>query len=284
MLFIVSGISGAGKSSVLNALEDLDYYCIDNLPANLLPAFAQEILQGEPRAQTQAAVGIDARNAANDLSRFPALLDKLTETGLEYRIIFLEADDAVVITRFSETRRRHPLTRDSVSLTEAIRRERQLLEPLASRADLSIDTSRTNIHQLRELIRDRVGRKETGSMSILFESFGYKNGIPVDADFVFDVRCLPNPHWDPQLRSFTGKDPEIAKFLNSDPSVEAMFSDITGFLDRWIPKFESDNRSYMTVAVGCTGGHHRSVYFAERLTEYYQAQRAGVLNRHRELS
>jgi len=284
MLIIVSGISGAGKSSVLNALEDLGFYCIDNLPANLLPAFAHEMLRGTESPAPDAAVGIDARNAASDLSEFPTLLEEIAAAGIEYRIIFLEADDAVVITRFSETRRRHPLTRDSVSLVEAIRRERQLLQPLASRADLCIDTSRTNIHQLRELVRDRIGKNDTGSMSILFQSFGYKNGIPVDADFVFDVRCLPNPHWDPQLRSYTGRDPEIAKFLNGESSVEQMYADITGFLDRWIPAFEADNRSYMTVAIGCTGGQHRSVYFVERLSAYYGDRQAQVLTRHRELA
>lgn len=284
MLVIVSGISGAGKSSVLNALEDLGYYCIDNLPVNLLPAFAHEMLHGPEQKDTNAAVGIDARNRASDLSHFPALLEEIAAAGVEHRIIFLEADDAVVITRFSETRRRHPLTRDSVSLVEAIRHERKLLEPLAARADLCIDTSRTNIHQLRDLVRDRIGTNDTGSMSILFESFGYKNGIPVDADFVFDVRCLPNPHWDPQLRSYTGRDPEIAKFLNEESSVEQMFADITSFLDRWIPHFEADNRSYMTVAIGCTGGHHRSVYFVERLSAHYRDRQGRILTRHRELS
>jgi UPF0042 nucleotide-binding protein len=284
MLVIVSGISGAGKSSVLNALEDLGYYCIDNLPVNLLPAFAHEMLHGPERNDNNAAVGIDARNRASDLSHFPALLEEIAEAGIEHRIIFLEADDAVVITRFSETRRRHPLTRDSVSLVEAIRHERKLLEPLAARADLCIDTSRTNVHQLRDLVRERIGTNHGGSMSILFESFGYKNGIPVDADFVFDVRCLPNPHWDPQLRSYTGRDPEIAKFLNDESSVEQMFADITAFLDRWIPHFEADNRSYMTVAIGCTGGHHRSVYFVERLSSHYRDRNGRVLTRHRELS
>ncbi len=282
-LFIVSGISGAGKSTVLYALEDLGFYCIDNLPVALLPAFASELL-GSPKHYSNAAVGIDARNLANDLSVFPELLDQLHNAGVETRIVFLDAEDGVVITRFSETRRMHPLTRGNTPLAEAIRQERALLNPISSRADLTIDTSRTNIHQLRELVRERLGQTPGGRMSILFESFGFKHGIPVDADFVFDVRCLPNPHWDPQLRSLTGRSPEVIEFLTRDPLVEKMFNDIAGFLTGWIPRFEADNRSYMTVAVGCTGGQHRSVYFTERLSQYFRARDMRVLTRHRELS
>lgn len=282
-LFIVSGISGAGKSTVLYALEDLGFYCIDNLPVALLPAFAHELLSS-PKHYSNAAVGIDARNLANDLSVFPELLGQLHAAGLESRIIFLDADDAVVITRFSETRRMHPLTRGNTPLAEAIRQERAVLTPISSRADLTIDTSRTNIHQLRELVRDRLAQTPGGRMSILFESFGFKHGIPVDADFVFDVRCLPNPHWDPQLRALTGRSPEVIEFLGRDPQVERMFNDIAGFLATWIPRFEADNRSYMTVAVGCTGGQHRSVYFTERLSQYFRNRDMRVLTRHRELS
>ncbi|MGE0080698.1 MAG: RNase adapter RapZ [Thiohalomonadaceae bacterium] len=282
-LFIVSGISGAGKSTVLYALEDLGFYCIDNLPVALLPAFAKELL-GSPKHYSNAAVGIDARNLANDLSVFPDLIGQLHAAGVEIRIVFLDADDGVVITRFSETRRMHPLTRGNTPLAEAIRQERALLSPISSRADLTIDTSRTNIHQLRELVRDRLGQTPGGRMSILFESFGFKHGIPVDADFVFDVRCLPNPHWDPQLRALTGRSPEVIEFLGRDPQVERMFNDIAGFLATWIPRFEADNRSYMTVAVGCTGGQHRSVYFTERLSQYFRNRDMRVLTRHRELS
>jgi len=282
-LFIVSGISGAGKSTVLYALEDLGFYCIDNLPVALLPAFATELL-GSPKHYSNAAVGIDARNLANDLSVFPELISQLHSAGVETRIIFLDAEDGVVITRFSETRRMHPLTRSNTPLAEAIRQERTLLGPISSRADLTIDTSRTNIHQLRELVRDRLGQTPGGRMSILFESFGFKHGIPVDADFVFDVRCLPNPHWDPQLRALTGRSPEVIEFLGRDPQVECMFDDIATFLATWIPRFEADNRSYMTVAVGCTGGQHRSVYFTERLSQHFRNRDMRVLTRHRELS
>jgi UPF0042 nucleotide-binding protein len=282
-LFIVSGISGAGKSTVLYALEDLGFYCIDNLPVALLPAFANELL-GSPKHYSNAAVGIDARNLSNDLSTIPQLLDQLHRSGIDTEIIFLDADDAVVITRFSETRRMHPLTHGETPLAEAIRQERALLAPLSSRADLCIDTSYTNIHQLRDLIRERLGQNSDGRMSILFESFGYKHGIPVDADFVFDVRCLPNPHWDPQLRSLTGRTAEVREFLDKEQQVAHMFKDISGFLTYWIPRFEADNRSYMTVAVGCTGGQHRSVYFVERLSEHFRDQQVRVLTRHRELS
>lgn len=282
-LFIVSGISGAGKSTVLYALEDLGFYCIDNLPVALLPAFATELL-GSPKHYRNAAVGIDARNLANDLSVFPELISQLHSAGVETRIIFLDAEDGEVITRFSETRRMHPLTRGNTPLAEAIRQERTLLGPISSRADLTIDTSRTNIHQLRELVRDRLGQTPGGRMSILFESFGFKHGIPVDADFVFDVRCLPNPHWDPQLRALTGRSPEVIEFLGRDPQVECMFNDIATFLATWIPRFEADNRSYMTVAVGCTGGQHRSVYFTERLSQHFRNRDMRVLTRHRELS
>jgi len=282
-LFIVSGISGAGKSTVLYALEDLGFYCIDNLPVALLPAFAKELL-GSPKHYSNAAVGIDARNLSNDLSTIPKLLDELHRSGIDTEILFLNADDAVVITRFSETRRMHPLTRGNIPLTEAIRQERALLAPLSSRADLCIDTSYTNIHQLRDLIRERLGQNSDGQMSILFESFGYKHGIPVDADFVFDARCLPNPHWDPQLRALTGRSPEVCEFLGKEPLVNKMFQDITEFLGYWIPRFEADNRSYMTIAIGCTGGQHRSVYFVERLSEHFRARQMRVLTRHRELS
>ena len=282
-LFIVSGISGAGKSTVLYALEDLGYYCIDNLPVALLPAFAKELL-GSPKHYSTAAVGIDARNLSNDLSAIPTLLDELHRSDVDTEIIFLDADDGVVITRFSETRRMHPLTRGNIPLAEAIRQERALLAPLSSRADLCIDTSYTNIHQLRDLVRERLGQNADGHMSILFESFGYKHGIPVDADFVFDMRCLPNPHWDPQLRALSGRAPEVSAFLEKEPLVGRMFSDVAGFLSYWIPRFEADNRSYMTVAVGCTGGQHRSVYFAERLSAYFRNQQVRVLTRHRELS
>ncbi|QKT02917.1 RNase adapter RapZ [Ectothiorhodospiraceae bacterium 2226] len=282
-LYIVSGLSGAGKSVALHVLEDLNVYCIDNLPVGLLPAFAQQITGGLLQAHQRAAVGIDARALPEDLRHFPAMLEQLEAQGLEIEIFFLEADEPTLLKRFSETRRKHPLTNERIPLAEAIRDERRVLEPISSRADLRLDTSRTTVHQLRDLIRERV-TDEDGTMSLLFQSFGYKHGIPADVDFVFDVRCIPNPHWEPQLRSLTGLAPEVVEFLERDPRVTRMYEDLRGFLERWIPQFEDDNRSYMTVAVGCTGGQHRSVYLIERLARHFRTTRKRVLTRHRELS
>lgn len=285
-LYIVSGLSGAGKSVALHVLEDLNVYCIDNLPVGLLPAFAQQITGGLLQAHQSSAVGIDARALPEDLRHFPDILEQLEAQGLDAEIFFLEADDATLLKRFSETRRKHPLTNERIPLAEAIREERRVLEPIAARADLHLDTSRTTVHQLRDLIRERVshGDDAEASMSLLFQSFGYKHGIPADVDFVFDVRCIPNPHWEPQLRALTGLAPEVISFLEREPQVARMYEDLRDFLERWIPQFEDDNRSYMTVAVGCTGGQHRSVYLTERLARHFRAARKHVLTRHRELS
>lgn len=284
-LFIVSGTSGAGKSIALNALEDLGFYCIDNLPLALLPAFAAEAAAGSRQQNYEnAAVGIDARNLTDDLSSIAATLNQLKDTGIDTEVIFVDADDATLLKRFSETRRPHPLAGAEVPLEEAIHQERLLLKPISTRADMIVDTSRTNVHQLRDLIQKRVGKGGGKGMSLLFESFGFKHGIPIEADFVFDIRCLPNPHWEPRLRALTGCSPEVAQFLEQHTEVNDFFSDIVALLDKWLPKFESDNRSYMTVAIGCTGGQHRSVYFVERLASHFRTQHSKVLIRHRELS
>lgn len=282
-LTIISGLSGSGKSIALHVLEDLGYYSIDNLPIGLLPAFAGQIIDTPDSGYDRFAVGIDARNLNKDLERFPQILETLRTRGLACELFFLEADDATLLKRFSETRRKHPLTSASLPLEEAIETERRLLEPLVHSADLILDTSATNVHQLRDLLRERVSASG-GALSLLFESFGYKHGLPVDADFVFDVRCIPNPHWEPELRALSGQDPAVARYLESQSEVEAMYQDICAFLDRWVPHFEADNRNYMTVAIGCTGGQHRSVYMVERLARHFRAQRDHVLVRHRELS
>ncbi len=281
-LLIVSGLSGSGKSIALHALEDLDYYCIDNLPVGLLPAFAAQMKSAAGRLPKDAAVGIDARNLSADFLHFPEILKDIEAQGLACEIFFLDADDATLLKRFSETRRKHPLTSGDVSLAEAIRAERSLLEPIAARADWHIDTGRTNVHQLRSMIQARVANRT--ALSLLFVSFGYKHGLPVDADFVFDVRCLPNPHWEAHLRSLTGLDAGVAAFLENQPLVAQMLGDMKVFLETWIPRFEAENRSYITVAVGCTGGQHRSVYLVERLVEYFLCTRDSVLTRHRELT
>ncbi|HEY0634239.1 MAG TPA: RNase adapter RapZ [Gammaproteobacteria bacterium] len=284
-LYIVSGTSGAGKTIALHALEDLGFYCIDNLPLALLPAFASEAAAGSRHhAYESAAVGIDARNLTDDLAAIGATLEQLRSAGIDTEVIFVDADDATLLKRFSETRRPHPLAGNEVPLEEAIHQERLLLKPISARADMIVDTSRTNVHQLRDLIQKRVGTGSGKGMSLLFESFGFKHGIPIEADFVFDIRCLPNPHWEPRLRALTGRDPEVAQFLEQHTDVNELFTDIVTLLNKWLPKFEADNRSYMTVAIGCTGGQHRSVYFIERLASHFRTLHAKVLTRHRELS
>ncbi len=281
-LHIVSGLSGAGKSIALQALEDVDYYCVDNLPLGLLPAFARQMIGG--RASEAVAVGIDARNLSEELVNFEETLATLRELGVEYEIVFLEAAEEVLLKRFSETRRKHPLTDSHTPLGDAIRQERRLLEGVSAAADVHIDTSRSTIHQLRDLIRQRVARKESSQMSILFLSFGYKHGVPVDVDYLFDVRCLPNPHWDPRLRLHDGRHPEVIAFLEAQEEVEHMYNDIRGFLRRWLPCFAAESRSYLTIGIGCTGGQHRSVYMVERLAACFRACQDTVQVRHRDVT
>ncbi len=281
-LIIVSGLSGSGKSVVLHSLEDLGFYCIDNLPLSLLKEFASQISRSELGHYEHAAVGVDARNLTEDFQHFSDLLSQIREMGLDCEVVFLQADDNTLIKRFSETRRKHPLTHAGISLAEAISHERQLLSAVASSADWCIDSTRTNVHQLRDLIRERMLSK-SGSLSLTFLSFGFKHGVPVDTDFVFDVRCLPNPHWEPQLRALTGLDVEVQLFLSKQPSVNELYGSIESFLERWLPCFQADNRSYMTVAIGCTGGQHRSVYMAKRLADHFSDSEFDVLLRHREL-
>jgi len=283
-LIIISGLSGSGKSTALQELEDLSYYCIDNLPIGLLPAFASQMINTSQRIHKNAAVSIDARNLVEDLQLFPDVLGELRGSGLICEIFFLQADDKTLLKRFSETRRKHPLTRLGIPLAEAIAHERILLGPMLANADVHIDTGHTNVHELRELVRKRVEMTSSSPMSLLFQSFGYKKGIPADADFVFDLRCLPNPHWETHLRPLSGLDSEVASYLEAQPLVRRMFEELKVFLEVWIPAFEADNRSYMTIALGCTGGQHRSVYLAKLLAEHFRQTRDNVLLRHRELS
>jgi UPF0042 nucleotide-binding protein len=278
----VSGLSGSGKTIALQALEDLGFYCIDNLPASLLTRFAEQVKPGRDGAIQKAAVGMDARNRAF-LAELPDNLERLRALGVPYRIVFLEAEEAVLVRRFQQTRRPHPMIDANTSLLEAIRLEKRLLEPLSFSASLRIDTTHTTPHELRAQVRDYARGEESAGLTLLFESFGYKHGTPLDADYVFDLRCLPNPYWQEELRRHTGLEEPVARFLEQYPEVHAMFEEIRDFLEKWLPRFEREDRSYMTIALGCTGGYHRSVYLARRLAEHFEAKGVKTQLRHREL-
>jgi UPF0042 nucleotide-binding protein len=282
-LIIVSGLSGSGKSVALNVLEDLGYYCIDNMPAALLKSLLDEVTQpGEKRA-TRVAVGVDARNRLHDIETLPELIAELKRANVQTDLLFLQADDDSLLKRYSETRRRHPLAEQGTDLRAAILSERELLGQVINAADLIIDTSRTSIYDLAEEIRERVDRRKINMLSVLIESFGFKHGIPSDADFVFDLRCLPNPYWNADLRSLNGRDAEVGEFLDAEQDFTQMYEDILAFLKRWIPKYLSFNRAYLTVALGCTGGQHRSVYMVEKLVAALKETHDPVHKLHNEL-
>ena len=282
-LIIISGRSGSGKSTALHQLEDEGYFAIDNLPASLLPALVRETGPGLPEHFRGIAVCIDARNAWRDLQAFQGTLDSLAD-AVQPRILYLDADEETLIKRFSETRRRHPLTSESLPLAEAIRSESELLEPLAAAASLTLDTRAMTIYELRDAIRQRLVGPDAEEMTILVQSFGFKRGVPGDADLIFDLRMLPNPHWEPELRSKNGLDPQVASYLEGHAITQQLFEDIAGFIERWVPAYQESNRSYLTVAVGCTGGQHRSVYMAHRLFTHLRGRHAQLQLRHRELS
>jgi len=282
-LVIVSGLSGSGKSNALHVLEDHGFYCIDNLPINLLQAFAEDIITSKSQGHENFAVGIDARNLSTIVDNFEEMLQNLNTNDLQCEVIYLKASDDVIIKRFSETRRKHPLTNNTISLNEAIKNEQNLLEPISRCAQITFDTTYTNIHELRDIITQRICSDTSNTLTIQFLSFGFKHGIPLNADYVFDVRCLPNPHWEPELRTCTGKDEAVQSFLERHSSVNKMMNDITKFISDWIPCFEADNKSYITIAIGCTGGQHRSVYFAEKLSAHFANIRDSIQTRHREL-
>ncbi|MDX1735054.1 MAG: RNase adapter RapZ [Halioglobus sp.] len=281
-LVIISGRSGSGKSTALNLLEDEGFYCIDNLPVALLPSLVAETSRNEFGSFHGTAVCIDARNAWADLKNFGAILASLPE-GTDTQVMFLDAQQSILLTRYSETRRKHPLTSESTPLHEAVEKERELLEPILSNASLVLDTSGTTIYELRDTIKQRLLGTSEGSMSILVQSFGFKRGLPADADLVFDVRMLPNPHWSKELRGKTGLDGPVREFLESHALTKDLLRDICNYLDNWLPHYRDSNRSYMTIAVGCTGGQHRSVYLADRLYRHYKEHYQSVDIRHREL-
>lgn len=282
-LIIISGLSGSGKSVALHVLEDLGFYCIDNIPVPLLKSFVAEIVPRQDPAFEHVGIGLDARSRPSDLAEVPTLVHKLRTDGLVCEIIFLQTDTKTLLSRFSETRRKHPLTNEKTSLEEAIAKERELLGPIINSAELVIDTTGMSVYALREQIRERVAPRAPGAVSILIESFGYKHGLPANADFVFDVRCLPNPYWEPQLRALNGKDDAVKTFLDAAPMVQSMVDDIAAFLEEWIPRYQDFQRSYLTVAIGCTGGMHRSVYVAEAVARRLAEKHANIRTHHNEV-
>jgi UPF0042 nucleotide-binding protein len=282
-LIIVSGLSGSGKSIALHVLEDLGYYCIDNLPAALLESAVAEVTSSDDKHASLIAVGIDARNRRQDLAALPQLIEEFRKRDIASDVLFLQADDDVLLKRYSESHRRHPLAELGSALRAAIDAEREMLAELMNSADLIIDTSSTSIYELADTIRNRVDRRHVDTMSVLIESFGFKNGIPADADFVFDLRCLPNPYWTIELRGLTGLDEEVRNFLNAQEKFVSMFGDILAFLERWVPEYRSAHRGYLTVAIGCTGGQHRSVYMVDKLAAALREHGEPVTARHNEI-
>lgn len=282
-LLVVSGRSGSGKSTALHVLEDEGFYCIDNMPAALLMPLIEQMRQDNSDVLQRVAVSIDARNSSRDLTLLPQILHDIRASNIECEVIYLDARKSTLIKRFSETRRKHPLSDYATNLSTAIAAEKKLLEPIANLASLTIDTSNLTLYQLRDTVLNRVARPTHVGLSLLFLSFGYKHGIPVDADIVFDVRCLTNPYWKPELRGLTGLAPLVQDFLAADPRVRSMLDDIRVYLEKWLPAFHQQRR-YMTVAIGCMGGQHRSVYISAMLQCYFNAEYKNTQLRHRELS
>ena len=276
-LFLISGLSGSGKSVAIKVLEDSGYYCVDNLPMELLPAL---IAQLDQSGYKRIAVSIDVRSGSS-VKQLPKQIEQLKHNGVDVHLLFLEAQTDTLVKRYSESRRRHPLSDDKLTLPECVQRERELLADIASIGH-HIDTSDLRANALQSWVKDFI-QIDRANLTMLFQSFGFKHGIPLDADFVFDVRCLPNPHYDPLLRPLTGCDAPVIDFLENTPDAQKMFADIRKFVADWLPCFLADNRSYLTVAIGCTGGQHRSVYFAEKLASHFKSQQQ-VLLRHRELT
>ncbi|MFA0811360.1 RNase adapter RapZ [Microbulbifer epialgicus] len=281
-LVIISGRSGSGKSSALQLLEDEGFNCIDNLPTSLLPELVKRVKEQPPEENTRLALGVDARNLWQDIKQAPRVIESLRASGVQCDVIFLDAREPVLVQRFSETRRKHPLSNNCTHLLEALNQEKELLTPISAMADIVIDTSNLSLHELRGLVKSRVVGEHSEGMAILFQSFGFKYGVPVDADLVFDLRCLPNPYWEPTLRKKTGLDPEVAEFLQAHPETDKMKVDIASFLENWLPAYQKSNRSYTCISIGCTGGRHRSVYMVEKLASTFSKQFDNVQVRHRE--
>ena len=283
-LIIVTGLSGSGKSVALHSLEDEGFFCIDNLPSYLLSDFIDKLLASGSDLYAKLAIGVDMRSERASADNLLKLLKELrARTDTHVEVLFLDTDRTRLVTRFSETRRKHPLSSKDLPLINAIDDEARLLEPVKADAELVVDTSALNLHELRDIIRTYILGRTAGGLALIFQSFGFKHGTPASTDFMFDVRCLPNPHWEPDLRRFTGREKPVIKFLQQQPDVEDMFTDICNYLHRWLPLFEAENRAYLTVSVGCTGGRHRSVYLIDRLADHFAQERDNVSRRHREL-
>lgn len=281
-IIVISGRSGSGKSSALDLLEDEGFTCIDNLPVSLLPALFQQLRQRDNANEAKIAIGIDARNIDGDFASIPTLLESTKQSSDKFTILYLDTSIDVLIKRFSETRRKHPLSNIDTGLREAITEEDSILAPLAALADVTIDTTHLSLHELRSTVKARVMTSSKG-MAIMITSFGFKFGVPVDADLIFDVRCLPNPYWQAELRGKSGREKEVQEFLQAQQPVQEMQHDIFTFVDKWIPSFQDNNRSYLTVAIGCTGGMHRSVFLAENISRQLTQKMPNIQVRHREL-
>ena len=282
-LIVVSGMSGSGKSVALRTLEDLGFHCVDNLPVELLPEWIERISRDGGDDVQKLAVSIDVRSRG-DLAQAPEWLSQVGRMGFDPQLVFFDAPDAVLLKRYSDTRRRHPLSSYGLALADAIQLERQALKPLRTLADSAIDTGEMNVHQLRREVITAFALGGERTLSLLFESFAYRRGVPGDADFVLDARVLPNPHWDAALRPLSGRDEAVRAYFEAQPDVKMYIGQVTGFLDTWLPKMHGDTRSYVTIAFGCTGGRHRSVYLAEALAEYARARGwPEVATFHREL-
>lgn len=282
---IVTGLSGSGKSVALHTLEDEGFFCIDNLPSHLLSDIIDKLLASGSSLYDRLAIGIDMRSERASADNLLKLLTELrARDDTEVEVLFLDTDRSTLVTRFSETRRKHPLSTQDLPLISAIDEEARLLDSVKSEAELVVDTSTLNLHDLRDIIRTYLLGKTKVGLALIFQSFGFKHGTPASTDFMFDVRCLPNPHWEPDLRRFDGREQPIIEFLEAQPDVQEMARDIQEFVKRWLPMFEDENRAYLTVSVGCTGGRHRSVYLVEQLCDYFGGSRDNVSRRHRELS
>ena len=269
-LVIVSGLSGSGKSVAINTLEDDDFYCIDNIPLSILLTCVEHLTSTGSAYYEKIAIGVDARNASKDIISFPEIVKAIKDRGIELELVHLEANEETLIQRYSETRRKHPLTKDGLPLVEAIRMEKHILEDLVLLADLRIDTTSTNVRELRAIITEQVCKKVFSNLTILLQSFGFKYGVPNDSDYVFDVRCLPNPYWEKSLRELTGTDVAVINFLQSHDEVKEMINTIATFIEKWLPLFIKENRSYLSVSIGCTGGQHRSLHITEFLAKRFE--------------